>query len=149
MALVVSSWRKVQDVDNYRDIAGEILFRKIFDIAPSAEGLFKFGEVTDDTYKQETFLTHARGVVSTVDIAVELLERNDTDTLITALRDLGAKHVTYDVKYEHFPIVGEALLHTLEQALGDEFTPEVREAWTAVYHFITKHMTDGMKDFLE
>lgn len=57
--------------------------------------------------------------------------------------------VTYDVKYEHFPIVGEALLHTLEQALGDEFTTEVREAWTAVYHFITKHMTDGMKDLLE
>lgn len=50
--------------------------------------------MTDETYKQETFLTHARGVVSTVDIAVELLERNDTDTLITALRDLGAKHGT-------------------------------------------------------
>lgn len=56
---------------------------------------------------------------------------------------------TYDVKYEHFPIVGEALLHTLEQALGDQFTPEVRDSWTAVYGVITEHMSAGMREILE
>lgn len=93
-------------------------------------------------------MIHARGVIRTVEIAVALLEKNDMDTLITALRDLGAKHVAYGVKYEHFPVVGEALIFTLEKALGKEFTPDVKEAWKGVYKVIEQHMSDGMSDFL-
>ena len=55
---------------------------------------------------------------------------------------------TYGVVYQHFPIVGEALLHALEQALGDDFTPEVRESWGTVYGVITEHMSTGMRDIL-
>lgn len=28
MALVINSWRKVQEIDNYKDVAGELLFRR-------------------------------------------------------------------------------------------------------------------------
>lgn len=112
--------------------------------------MFKFAEagVTDETFKQELFLKHAHGVIGMVDAAVDLLEKGDMDTLVKALNDLGQKHATYDVKYEHFPIVGEALLDTLGKALGDDFTPEVKEAWAGVYGVITEHMSAGMKEIL-
>lgn len=70
------------------------------------------------------------------------------ETLAQSLQKLGARHATYDVKYEHFPIVGVALLDTLEKALGDEFTDEVKEAWTGVFGVVTEHMSSGMKEAL-
>jgi len=38
---------------------------------------------------------------------------------------LGARHVRYGVVPAHFDLVGEALLWTLEQGLGESFTPWV------------------------
>jgi hypothetical protein len=125
------------------------LFR-IFTIAPGASALFKFGgDITDETYKSELFLKHARGVIGMVDVALELLAKNDMETLVAALKDLGAKHVSYDVKFEHYPIVGQALLNTLEKALGDDFTPEVKEAWGGVYGVITENMQAGATELTE
>ena len=39
----------------------------------------------------------------------------------------------FGVKAEHYAPVGEALLWTLGQGLGDGFTPEVKQAWTTAY----------------
>jgi hemoglobin-like flavoprotein len=58
---------------------------------------------------------------------------------------LGARHVRYGVRPEHFDVVGAALLWTLEQGLGNRFTPEVREAWTAAFGVITVAMLSGME----
>ena len=47
--------------------------------------------------------------------------------------DLGRRHVGYNVKDEHYDIVGGALLWTLEKGLGDAFTPDVKGAWASAY----------------
>ena len=39
----------------------------------------------------------------------------------------------YGVRDSHYDTVGRALLWTLEQGLGDAFTPDVKAAWTVVY----------------
>ena len=54
------------------------------------------------------------------------------DSLAPALADLGRRHVRYGVEDRHYESVGAALLWTLEQALGPEFTTEVRTAWASV-----------------
>ena len=36
-----------------------------------------------------------------------------------------------------------ALLKTLEELLGDEFTPEIRQAWTAVYGQVAAVMIEA------
>ena len=110
--------------------------------------MFSFGGEVDNTkmYESTSFKRHARNVITTVDVAVSLLEQNDMDTLVTALKDLGGKHVAYGVVEEHYPIVGQALLTTLATALGDAFTTEVKEAWTSVFGVITEQMLQGAKD---
>lgn len=124
---------------------------RIFEIAPEADALFKFAAngVDDDMYKSQLFLVHARGVIRTVDAAVNLLGAGNMDKLVEVLKDLGARHATYDVKEVHYPIVGEALLDTLGKALGEGFTPEVKEAWTGVYGVIQDTMCQGAKEVLE
>jgi hemoglobin-like flavoprotein len=60
--------------------------------------------------------------------AVANLRRDEK--ILPALEELGRRHVSYGTKPDHYETVGEALLWTLEQSLGDAFTPAVKEAWT-------------------
>ena len=62
------------------------------------------------------------------------------DRLVPVVEDLGRRHVGYGVRDEHYETVGAALLWTLEKGLGAAFTPDVREAWTAVYGVLASTM---------
>jgi len=46
---------------------------------------------------------------------------------------LAKLHASYGVIAKHYEPMGAALLWTLEQSLGTEFTPEVKAAWTETY----------------
>lgn len=129
-----------------------MLFQKKFAIAPAAKALFAFTQKYEDgdetLYKDVGFLAHARGVIHTVDAAVSMLGP-DLGPLVEVLKDLGGRHVAYGVVPEHYPIVGEALLKTLEAALGEEWTPQVEEAWTAIYEVISTTMIAGATEIAE
>ena len=44
---------------------------------------------------------------------------------------------------EHYGTVAAALVWTLEQGLGADFTPEVKDAWVAVYGVLATTMKDA------
>jgi hemoglobin-like flavoprotein len=120
---------------------------------PDASTFFKFTdgyETTDEAmYKQEVFKRHATGVVATVTAAVELLEKGDMDTLTAVLKELGLKHLAHGLQLQraHYDLVGQALIDTLNTALGDDFSDEVKEAWVGVYDVIAKTMMKGAAEF--
>eukprot|EP00523_Entomoneis_sp_CCMP467_P018478 CAMPEP_0168814526 /NCGR_PEP_ID=MMETSP0726-20121227/5723_1 /TAXON_ID=265536 /ORGANISM="Amphiprora sp., Strain CCMP467" /LENGTH=205 /DNA_ID=CAMNT_0008866697 /DNA_START=37 /DNA_END=654 /DNA_ORIENTATION=+ len=151
--LVVDSWEVVKAIDNYEEVAGELLFKRIFEINPEAAAIFKFTdgyETTDEAlYAQEAFKKHATAVVSSVTAAVGLLESGDLTTLVTVLKEFGAKHLAAGLQLEkaHYDLVGQALLDTLAAALAAKFTPKVKQAWTAVYGVITENMMAGAAEF--
>jgi nitric oxide dioxygenase len=53
--------------------------------------------------------------------------------------------VRYGVRTEHFDVAGTALLWTLEQGLGEGFTPAVRDAWIAAWDVIADALRTGMR----
>jgi hemoglobin-like flavoprotein len=59
------------------------------------------------------------------------------------LREMGRRHAGYGVEPEHYTTVGEALLWALEQALGDDFTSETKEAWAKAYDLIASTMIEA------
>lgn len=124
----------------------------IFEIAPQAKGLFPFAqayEANDEAlFKDPQFLVHATGVVKMLDVAVNMLGP-DLEPVTKALEDLGARHCQYDVVAAHYVVVGEALMKTLEAALGDAWTPTVKEGWTGIVGFVSSSMQKGAADFLE
>ena len=125
------------------EAAGVILFKHIFRIAPQALPLFSFGrvagaEVNDALFEQEDLKAHATKVVATVATAVGMLTK--LDELVPILTSLGTKHVGYGVVPEHYAVVGEALIATLGDALGDAFDAETKAAWVAVYGIVQKTM---------
>jgi hypothetical protein len=135
-----------------KDISDLILSPlRIFDIAPGAWALFPFGkgfdEASDEMFQSPSFRAHSKQVVTMLDTAVSFLGP-DLEVLADTLVDLGARHVSYGVMPEHYPIVGEALIGTLAAALGEAFTDEVKGAWGGVYGFITTHMLKGANESL-
>ena len=125
------------------EAAGVILFKHIFRIAPQALPLFSFGRVegaavNDALFEDDALKAHATKVVATVATAVGMLTK--LDELVPILTSLGTKHVGYGVVPEHYAIVGEALIATLGDALGDAFDAETKAAWVAVYGIVQKTM---------
>ncbi|MBX3363644.1 MAG: hypothetical protein KF866_02655 [Phycisphaeraceae bacterium] len=77
--------------------------------------------------------------------ALALIARNveRIDALEQPLMSMGARHLGYGVKYEDYPIVGEALLATLEEFAGVLWTPEVAAAWKDVVSAVSAAMLRG------
>eukprot|EP00522_Entomoneis_paludosa_P009408 CAMPEP_0172440746 /NCGR_PEP_ID=MMETSP1065-20121228/1363_1 /TAXON_ID=265537 /ORGANISM="Amphiprora paludosa, Strain CCMP125" /LENGTH=148 /DNA_ID=CAMNT_0013189739 /DNA_START=26 /DNA_END=469 /DNA_ORIENTATION=- len=136
MALVVETWGEIQKIPEYEEVAGVLLFKNIFKVEPAAQNIFSFGQEFDigseKIFEDRRFIAHAKTVIGMVTAAIGLLEKGEMEKLINVLRDLGARHVSYDVVPEHYPIVGEALITTLAAALGDSFTAEVKRQWLHV-----------------
>ncbi len=125
VAIVQRSFATVQALG---DTAAELFYGRLFDIAPQVRSLFP-----DDMTAQK------RKLVAMLALAVANLDK--PEALVAAVRDLGDRHVGYGALQAHFEAVGAALLWTLEQGLGPDFTPEVREAWTETYRVIAGLMT--------
>jgi nitric oxide dioxygenase len=128
IALVHSSFQQVLPI---ADAAGVLLYERVFVLAPETRSLF-----ADDIRPQ------AARLMAAVRTAVEGLD--DLDALRPFLVKLGARHLRYGVRPEHFDVGGEALLWTLEQGLGEAFSSDVRDAWTAAWTVIADAMTAGM-----
>jgi hemoglobin-like flavoprotein len=68
---------------------------------------------------------------------------HQVETIIPAVQELGKRHVGYGVTTKHYDSVGAALLWTLDRLLASEFTPAVKEAWTAAYATLAKVMNEA------
>ena len=79
-----------------------------------------------------------RLLVTLIETAVENMHQ--LDQILPAVRDLGRRHAGYGVKVADYDTVAGALLGTLEQALGSEFTPAVLDAWVAYYQTLSGEM---------
>lgn len=109
------------------DQAAELFYGRLFTLDPSLRSLF-----TTDMKEQ------GRKLMQMIGYSVRGLDR--LDHLIPAIEELGRRHGMYGVEDEHYDVVGEALLWTLEQGLGDRFTDETREAWARVYELLAGTM---------
>ena len=63
------------------------------------------------------------------------------DDLTPTLQTLGARHKTYGVLPEHYPIVGEVLIETFQNRLGSQWTPAFQNAWIQAFTIIAQVMS--------
>jgi nitric oxide dioxygenase len=127
VALVQSSFSKVVPI---ADAAASLFYSRLFDIAPEFRPLFK-----NDISEQGSKL------MATLGFVVNGL--NEPETVLPAAKTLAVKHVSYGVRSEHYAPVGEALIWTLQQGLGDEFTDDVKDAWLAAYTALSGAMIEA------
>jgi hemoglobin-like flavoprotein len=125
--LVQGTFAKVAPI---ADDAAAMFYARLFELDPSLRPLF-----TTDLTEQ------GRKLMQMIAVAVNGLDR--LDELVPAVRQLGIRHARYGVKDQHYDTVAEALLWTLERGLGSDFTPAVKDAWTAVYGVLAATMKEA------
>lgn len=86
----------------------------------------------------------ARKLAHVLTVVVKGLSR--PEQILPAVEELGRRHSGYGVRPEHYDTVGAALLWTLQAGLGDAFTPEVRDAWSSAYQFLSFAMQKASAD---
>ena len=126
--LVIDSWKTLSP--NSVQV-GTIFYRRLFEIDPSLRPLFSATLMDEQIRKLTTML----------DLIVDWLDL--PEKLVPVLKQLGERHTKYGVMDEHYGKVGTALLGTLEEGLGDAFTPELRAAWTEAFVLISSLMRRG------
>ena len=98
------------------------------------------------------FVKHAQRFMETIDSVCDQLEyADDSDSEVTRqLVLLGAKHASMNkFDWHHFHVFIKSLHICWEQALGEEYTEDVREAWSAVFEFIRDKLQDGFNFYID
>ncbi len=108
-------------------------YARLFEIAPETRPLFK-----SDVKEQGMKLMHI--------ISLTVMSLDTLDALLPGIRALGMRHMEYGVKMEHYAAVGDALMWALAQKLGDHWTPQVADAWAAVYTLLAENATYAYLD---
>jgi hemoglobin-like flavoprotein len=124
VTLVQQSFAKVVPIS---DAAAVIFYDRLFEVAPSVKAMFP----ADMTEQRKKLMAMLAAVVGGL---------GNLESVLPAASALAKRHVSYGAKAEHYPVVGGTLLWTLEKGLGDSWTPEVADAWTAAYGTLSGFM---------
>jgi len=133
IALVRSSFA---DVSPIADSAAKLFYSRLFELDPSLRPLFR-----------NSLDAQGSKLMNMIAGAVCLLDQ--PEKLLPVVRNLGRRHTGYGVEDGHYETVGAALLWTLEKGLGAAFTPEVENAWIAVYGVLADNMKMAANEMFE
>ena len=122
--LVQESFAKVVPIS---EAAAVLFYDRLFEVAPSVRAMFP----ADMTEQRKKLMAMLAAVVNGL---------GNLPSVLPAASALAKRHVSYGARAEHYPVVGGALLWTLEKGLGDAWTPEVAAAWTAAYGTLSGFM---------
>jgi nitric oxide dioxygenase len=122
--LVQQSFSKVVPI---ADQAAILFYDRLFEIAPQVKAMFP----ADMTEQRKKLIAMLAAVVNGL---------ADLPSILPAASALAKRHVAYGAKAAHYPVVGAALLWTLEKGLGEGWTPDVASAWTTAYGTLSGFM---------
>ena len=114
------------------DEAGELFYSRLFEVAPGVKHMFK-GEMKEQSRKLMGMIT----------VIVAKLDK--LDTIINDIKSLAQRHNKYGTKREHYAVVGECLIWTLQKGLGSRWTSEMEQAWITVYKILSQAMIENQE----
>ena len=132
IALVQSSYSRL---GSEKTRIGTNLYARLFAADPLARGLFK-----------NKIINHVPIFNGALELVVKGL--SDTESLLPMVSALGCRHAIYGVEARHYAAAGAALVGALDDVMGADFTPEVRDAWIAAYGLLSTTMQAAGDDWL-
>ena len=106
-----------------------LFYDRLFEIAPEVRPLFR----RDIDEQKRKFIATLAVIVGSLD---------DSSKLVSLTDNLARQHGEFGVQPAYYPIVGEALLWSLERGLGDNWTPGVAASWSKAYGVISTFMIE-------
>jgi hemoglobin-like flavoprotein len=126
--LIKRTWKMFRSIDPV--LVGDAFYSKLFNDTPALRKMFP--KNMDEQYRK------LMDMLSTVVARLDNLNELTDDIAAMAQR-----HVQYGVRPAHYKLVGKALLWTLEQGLGNDWTDEVKKAWSTCYSVLSDTMINA------
>ncbi|ATP55609.1 NO-inducible flavohemoprotein [Pedobacter ginsengisoli] len=106
-------------------------YNRMFTHNPELKNMFNMGN--QESGKQQTALA----------MAVLAYAENiaNPGVLMPVVDRIGHKHVSLDIRPEHYQIVGRHLIASIQEVLGAAATPDILEAWTVAYQQLATLMS--------
>jgi methyl-accepting chemotaxis protein len=111
----------------------DVFYARLFAAAPAVQPLF----AGIDLKKQ-------KGMLLATLVLLRKSLRN-LDAIVPKLRELGARHVAYGARPEHYPVVGEVLIASMAEIAGPVWTDEYEHAWSTAFGIVAGAMIEGAK----
>ena len=115
-----------------KEQVARLFYSRLFQLDPALRDLFK----GDMVVQGEKLITMLGTLIAAL---------NRPDQIVPVLQALGQRHAGYGVQDSHYATVGSALLWTLERCLTTNFTPEMRDAWIALFFVVSRTMIAGSR----
>jgi nitric oxide dioxygenase len=125
IVLVQQSWRTIRVIDPV--MLGDVFYTKLFLDNPYLRRLFP----VEMELQYQKLVAMLSSIISHLD---------KMETISTDVMELAVRHAGYGVKPSHYSKVGEALIWTIEKAMGKDFNPAVKKAWTNCYQHLSTLM---------
>lgn len=144
LRLLQASFVKIEPVA--ADVSAKF-YARLFENVPETHDLFP----QDMTVQHAKFMRviselvnlHLRSLIS-----LPVTSQGNSEAAMPGIRELGRRHKDFGVKPEHFAPMRQALMETLAETLGEDFSPAVREAWEAAYDVLAKVMLSGLHNIV-
>jgi len=127
--LVQDSWKLITPVSQKM---GEEFYVHLFEIAPELKSMFKT-EPKDQAMKLMFMISY---LVHRLDQLPDLQEE---------IVKLANRHKGYGAEIGHYPLIGQTLMWSLKQNLGDQWSKETETAWQTTYQLISSLMIGAQK----
>jgi len=107
-------------------------YARLFEAAPQARALFPA-----ELAAQKRHLLAA--------LALVVSEAEHLEQLAPALREMGARHVRYGARPEHYPLVRDTLLATLGAFAGVSWNAQLAADWRSALDHVAALMLEGAR----
>ena len=123
--------RSFQAITPQRNRLAGLFFAQLFVREPSLRSVFRGDPRAEGT----ALFEHLAAIVDSIDRLYPIVPALEWLAVQSARRGVGERH--YDA-------VGEAMLATLRDGLGDQFTAEVEQAWRAAIRRVSAVMVEAV-----
>ena len=113
-----------------KEAFAETFYSNLFSEYPQTRPLFK-----DTNMKQQEM-----SLVAAIGLVISSLKKSDYDQLASVLQKLGQRHEGYGVTSEQYMMVGNVLLRTFADFLGNQWTAELNDTWADAYQAVVEMM---------
>jgi nitric oxide dioxygenase len=124
-------------------LVGDLFYRRLTETAPDVVSIFgTYFDGGGDKFQviSEVVDRHLRSLLS-----MRVTPGGQMAPIPPAVRQLGQRHAKYAITDVQFAHMKEALLWTLEQVLGRDFSPETRDAWSHAYDSLAEMIQLAMR----
>eukprot|EP00960_Hanusia_phi_P043232 755945-Hanusia_phi.AAC.1 len=132
LSVVRDCWESILEQYTPAEL-GEHIYDHLFKLAPNVATLF--------TKPREVMAIKMGNTLGTL-----VSFADDPESMKQQVTWLGVRHVLYNVRPHHIPLIGPVFMNVLSEAAGEAWTQDVEKSWGIVIKMVCENMAEAIQN---